>query len=197
MTPNTQHWIDLYGAVLEALIKNLENPKDWFARLGLVPGQEGVMALPKKADPAAVQELRDSWARVRRDIKMFGLEASDKLGFEPGYLKPGLRDTLSGQDKVRLDAELAKWARAPWLDARHELELVPVRFKGRDATTALGFFTHYINQAEKGINPAEDTKKVLLAQGINADNFHEHADRLMIKNPWAPDSPGPSSILRN
>jgi len=47
----TSNWLDLYTAFLDLLNRNLSDPAEWFKSLGIVPGQEGVMALPNKADP--------------------------------------------------------------------------------------------------------------------------------------------------
>jgi hypothetical protein len=74
------------------------------------------------------------------------------------------------------------------------MEIHPVRFKGRDALTALGFLTFWIRQCNK-VDPISETKRMLEAQGITPDNFSDHADRLMIRNPWAPDSPEPPLLF--
>jgi hypothetical protein len=37
---------------------------------------------------------------------------------------------------------------------------------------------------EKAPDPVEYTKQMLADQGITAENFHLHADKLAIQNPW-------------
>lgn len=182
-SPNTRQWIDLYTAFLDQLNKNLEDPEAWFQRLGITPGAEGVMQLPRKADPAAIADQQASWGRVRRDIRVFGLELGESLELAPTILDPGSVPT-HGQALVRHQKMVKEWNKDPWLEIGHRLEVVPVRFKGRDALTALGFIKFWIEQCNK-IDPVVQTKKMLAAQGITQENFHVHADKLMIENPWA------------
>lgn len=181
----TEDWLDLYTAFLDSLNRNLENPKAWFERLGIKPGEEGVMQLPRAADQGKIEEQQQSWARVRRDVRVFGLELSEELMLEPAILDPTTKPT-SGQALVRYQKQMATWEKDPWLHVSHRFEITPIRFKGRDALTALGFIMFWITQCNK-VDPVEQTKKTLLAQGINEENFHLHADRLMIRNPWASD----------
>lgn len=192
MKKNTEGWLDLYTAFLDTLNRNLENPREWFERLGIKPGDEGVMQLPKASSPEKVEEQQASWARVKRDIRAFGLELGENLEMAPEILNPEAKPT-HGQALARYNKALAQWEKDPWVDVAHRFELTPVRFKGRDALTALGFFTFWITQCNK-VDPVEETKKVLAQQGINAENFHLHADRLMIRNPWTSD--GPKSPLQ-
>lgn len=181
--PKTEHWIDLYTMVLDQLAENLRDPKDWFERLGIKPGEEGAIALPKKLDEAAYLEQQNAWASVKRDLRIFGLELGESLMLAPEILNPQAKPT-HGQALVRWEYAMKKWEKEPWLEISHELEVVPVRFRGRDALLALGFISFWIQQCNK-VDPIEETKKMLNRQGITAENFAEHADRLMIKNPWA------------
>lgn len=181
----TEDWLDLYTAFLDSLNRNLEKPREWFERLGITPGAEGVMDLPRAATQEKIDEQQNSWARVKRDIRVFGLELSEELELEPAILDPTTKPT-SGQELVRYQKQMMAWEKDPWLHVAHRFEITPVRFKGRDALTALGFFMFWITQCNK-VDPVEQTRKMLIAQGITPENFHLHADRLMIRNPWAPD----------
>jgi hypothetical protein len=180
---DTRNWVDLYTAFLDQLNKNLSDPKAWFERLGLTPGEGSTMALPRTADPMAIMDQQASWARVRKDIRVFGLELGEDLELAPTILDPSQTPT-HGQALVRHEKAVKEWNKDPWLEIGHRLEPMPVRFKGRDALTALGFIKFWIDQCNK-VNPVEQTKKMLEAQGITQENFHLHADKLMIQNPWA------------
>jgi hypothetical protein len=72
----------------------------------------------------------------------------------------------------------------------------PLRFEGRDAITAVGFFNMYAQQCDT-MDPRTRIKESLEAQGITKDNFHEHIGAAGIRNPWEGESPaspkGPSS----
>lgn len=47
-------------------------------------------------------------------------------------------------------------------------------------------FLLFIAENSQKLDPVAHTKQVLEAQGITEKNFHQHADRLAITNPWAP-----------
>ncbi len=183
MKLNTEHWVDLYTLFLEQLAENLRDPKEWFERLGITPETQGAIPIPQKLQEDKYIEQQNAWANVRRDMRVFGLELGEELMLAPEILNPEAKPT-HGQPLVRWQYAMKKWEKDPWLEISHKLEVVPVRFKGREALLALGFITFWIQQCNK-IDPVEQTKTMLSKQGITAENFHLHADRLLIKNPWA------------
>lgn len=179
----TADWIDLYTMQLEQLADNLRDPVAWYERLGITPDTPGYRPPPPKMSEEAYIEQQNAWASVKRDLRVFGLELGEELMLAPEIMNPELKPT-HGQALTRWQYAMKAWEKDPWLEISHKLEVVPVRFRGREALIALGFITFWIQQCNK-VDPVEETKKMLLKQGINADNFAAHADRLLIKNPWA------------
>jgi hypothetical protein len=184
---NTEYWLDYYTAHLDQIYSNVSAPKEWFSRLG-IDKEKNVIATPQKASPEAIQESKDAWAAVKRDLRIFGLTLSESLVFAPPagvWAADPKKLPVKPQKKARAKREMMEWVKDPWFTAKHELELMPVRFTGRKAFTAASFFAWWINQTDGRVDPREQTRRILLEQGINAENFHLHADKLAIKNPWA------------
>ncbi len=92
---------------------------------------------------------------------------------------------LKGARLIAFNDQMAMWKQKPWLEVSHEMERLPVRFEGRDALTAFGFINFFIQQCEN-LDPGKKVRDALLAQGITAENFHQHAENLMIRNPFTP-----------
>lgn len=184
---NTGYWLDYYTAFLEQIYSRVSDPKAWYDKLGL-SDDKNAMPAPQKASLESINESKEAWAAVRRDLRVFGLSLSEHLEFEPEsamYAADPARLPSTPAENARAKRELLEWSKNPWFSAKHEFELVPLRFEGRKAMTAVNFFMWWINQTNGRVDPREETKKILLQQGINAENFHLHADKLLIKNPWA------------
>lgn len=61
--------------------------------------------------------------------------------------------------------------------------LVHAEWTGAEARVAMLFFS-FVRQ-HQAADPMEYTRRMLAEQGITKDNFHLHADKLAISNPWA------------
>jgi len=184
---NTEYWLDYYTAQLDQIHTNLSKPAEWFDRLGIT-NEENVVATPQAASIESIHEAQHAWNTVRRDIRAFGLSLSEHLEFEPPaavWAADPKKLPVAPQANARAKREIIDWLKNPWFTAKHEMELMPVRFEGRKALTAAGFFAWWINQTDGRLDPREGTKRILLEQGINAENFHLYAEKLAIKNPWA------------
>ena len=187
VTPNTEYWLDLYTALLAQLHHNTNKPQEWFDRLGIT-NEAGVVATPRSASMESIHESEQAWQRVRRSIKVFGLELNDHLDVKPQgayYAANPTEIPRVGQARANALKELQAWSADPWIELRHDFELIPLRFKGRDAMSAASFFAYWHDRSQSNDDPREATKKILLEQGINAENFHLHSEQFMIKNPWA------------
>jgi len=187
MIHNTEYWLDYYTAYLDQMYSNMSKPEVWFDRLGIT-NEKNVVATPKAASLESIHESKESWQSVRRDLRAFGLTLSEYLTFEPDeslFVADPARLPRDPQENARAKRAMMAWVKKPWLTAKHEFELMPIRFDGRKALTAVSFFVWWINQTNGRLDPREETKRILLAQGINAENFHLHSEKLAIKNPWA------------
>lgn len=183
---NTEYWLDYYTAYLNQMYSNVSKPDAWFDRLGIT-NESNVVATPKAASLEAIHESNEAWQSVRRDLRAFGLSLSEYLEFQPPagmWAADPKKMPTAPQANARAKREIMEWVKDPWFNVKHELELMPVRFTARKALTAVCFFAWWINQTDGRADPREETKRLLLAQDINAENFHLYSDKLMIKNPW-------------
>ena len=166
----TQHWLDLYSMILDRLAEGLADPAAMMKKFNIT--DPGVAANPiRKMDIEKYRESAEAWKRVKASIAAFGLSLDDDLTLAP----------LPHEMNTKL------WREAPWVEVYHPNETKPLRFTGRDAMTAIGFFAFFIN-AVQNRDPRQEIRRSLEKQGITKDNFHEHVGLLGIANPWDDDS---------
>lgn len=169
----TSHWLDMYSMLLDRLAEFLADPQKAAARMGItkeeLEKQKQTAQLPGKMDLDAYHELMSSWKNVRAEIQLFGLTLGDDL-----MLSPDMRMWGS-----------TMWQKNPWLEVSRGNEN-PMKFFGRDAQTAIGFFNFYINQVET-TDPGACVKRALEAQGITKENFINNPNLFgsSIRDPWA------------
>jgi len=170
---DTKHWIDLYGMILDKLAEHLADPVKAQEHFHIKPNEEGSIQLGP-LNMEKYKELRDSWTRVSRDLRIFGL--SDDLMLDP------MPEVMAKP----------KWLKAPYLNVSRPQEYAPIKFIGRDALTAFNFINFYIQHCES-LNPKLHVRRTLEAQGITKENFSAHQHLLGISNPWEDDIPSPFS----
>lgn len=183
---NTEYWLDYYTAYIEQLYSSTSDPNAWFERLGIA-NEKNVVATPQAASMESIRESREAWKSVKRDLRAFGLTLSGMMEYEPleaVYCADPSTLPIEQQENARAKRGIMEWVKKPWFTAKHQLELIPVRFEGRKAITAVCFFAWWLNQIKGRVDPRQATRDMLSRQGITAENFDQHADRLMIKNPW-------------
>jgi hypothetical protein len=169
----TRYWIDMYAMVLDRLMEFLADPQKAAARMGItkeeLEKQKQTAQLPGKMDMDAAKELMASWKNVRNDILLFGLTLGDDL-----MIAPDMSMWQSGT-----------WQKNPWLEVSRENDN-PLKFFGRDAMTAIGFFNFFIQQMDT-VDPCAYIKKSLEAQGITKENFINNPALFgsSIRDPWA------------
>lgn len=182
-TRSTRDWLDLYDMVLDRGFEFAKDPTKGALARGItqkeLDAQKDTAQLPGKMQMEAYHALIASWKQVRASILIFGLELGEDLELSP----PEILETGS--------PAFALWMRKPWVEISRGVEK-PLRFEGRDAITAVGFFNMYIQQCQT-LDPTAPIKKALEAQGINKDNFHEHVGAAGIRNPWENDPPSPET----
>lgn len=176
-TKSTRDWLDLYDMMLDRAVEVAKDPYAASLKRGVskeeLDKQQAIAPLPGGMDMKRYHELMSSWRRVRSLIQVFGLELGDDLEIAP----PSCLNVGTKPFNV--------WFKRPWLEVSRGLGN-PLRFEGRDAITAHGFFAIYINQMET-LDPSKKIKESLAAQGITKENFHERLAGTAITNPWAED----------
>ncbi len=180
MDPNkTSDWIDLYSLVLDSLANFLADPKKNAMRMGITEAelkqQQETMRLPNKMDIDKYRESCESWRSVSKQLKSFGVRLDEELQLAP-----------------TMDEMKGSWLSNPYLHVFHIGETKPLTFYGREAMTAIGFFSFFANQCDK-LDPTKKIRAALEAQGITKDNFHEKMALTGIANPWEADKPLPAS----
>lgn len=187
MNKSTRDWIDLYDMMLDRAYEFAKDPTKGALARGIttkeLESQKETAVLPGKMSMESYHASKESWKRVRTTMQIFGVELGEDLMLAP----PEILEVGS--------AAFARWSRKPWVEITRGLEK-PLRFEGRDAITAVGFFNMYAQQCDT-MDPSIRIREQLEAQGINKDNFHEHVGAAGIRNPWESESPeslkGPSS----
>ena len=166
---NTRAWVDLYSLVLDRLAEFLADPVKRALKMGITVEElrQQEQGLPKQMILEKYKEQQDSWKNVSREILAFDLKLGDDL-----LLAPEMKDMATKQ-----------WKAAPWLFVFRETDKTPLKFYGRDAFTAMGFFNFFINQCEQ-VDPRLRIRQELEAQGINAENFRERMFGTSVVNPW-------------
>jgi hypothetical protein len=169
----TEDWIDLYSLVLDRLAEFLADPQKRAAKLGITQAELAAQKerLPNKMDMEKYRELCSSWKNVARDLRTFGLALGDDLQLAP----------------LMQDMAKPEWQQQPWLEVFRGNDK-PLRFYGRDALTALGFFNFFIQQCDQ-VDPTDRIKTMLTAQGITKDNFREKMFGTAVRNPWETEAP--------
>lgn len=193
-------WIDFYTVTLEANSQALSDPKrrasledalkrakaaqkmlpaamtiaDEIAQkeaANHVANQQAVLDAMGKFDIEAYRNISAQWRRIADDLRATGWDMQEDVDFDR-MPNGDLKATQKGTDGIQ-----AHWTQS-------------------EAQIVLAFFNFVDQQQVTVPDPIEYTKKCLLAQGINAENFHLYADKTAIKNPWAPAGiilPGPGS----
>lgn len=171
----TNDWIDFYSLTIDRLAEFLVDPQKAAKRLGIteaeLEAQKNHARLPGKLNLERYRELHASWKNVARDLRLYGVQLGDDIQLAP------------------LMPEMAKpeWASAPWLEVFRGTDK-PLKFFGRDALTAIGFFNFFIQHCDQ-VDPTTRIKESLLSQGITSENFRERMFGTSVRNPWENNQP--------
>jgi hypothetical protein len=190
--PTTRLWVDAYTMQLEAIAEIMANPQTRKSVEDAVKKAEADLAA--NTDPTKDEQLMSLVANQKQilfEMGTFNLEA--------------YRDLMSRWRSVRDQILMAGW------DLNVDLDFDPVEalgivnvsqgggkpkpFMAAEAQVMLAFI-QFVSNKQDSISPQEHAKQMLLKQGINADNFHEHQDRLGISNPWGDSTPKPKNIIQ-
>ncbi len=182
MNKTTAHWLDVYEMALDRGIEVAKDPKKAMLARGVsekeIAEQEARAPLPGKMDMEEHRRLMSSWKRVRVSIQIFGLELGEDLEITPQCVFfPNSRPFYV-------------WSQNAWLKV-HRAKGDHIEFKGRDAKTALNFFSFYGVKSEN-VDPTKEIKAKLLEQGITKENFAERMAGTSIRNPWDEDTLTPA-----
>ncbi len=173
VTRTTRQWIDMYSLILDRLAEGLADPKKLYAHLGI--SEEAGANIPHAMSVKKYKESRDSWNKVKDVMLLFGLEIGEDLLLAP-------ETVLS--DKA--------WNDNPWLEVSRPGDVTPLKFFGREAQTALGFISFFINTCDQ-VDPNKRVKRHLEAQGITKENFFQEVGLMGISDPWANERGTPAA----
>lgn len=177
-------WADAFTIQQEAMAEAKNNPQLRASVADAITHAES--ALRDATTDEARAEARDLLANQRR--------IQQQLAFDPEAFRNAMQLWKSVRaDLLHLDWDLAKAV---------EVEALPGgRFKlwqqGSDLhvewdqahfNVAAMFFKFVSDTQGAAPNPIEYTKRMLAEQGITEANFHEHADKFAIQNPWKTDT---------
>jgi hypothetical protein len=186
--PTTRLWVDAYTMQLEAMAEAIASPK---VRKSAEDALKRIQAdLAIETDPNKAADLRaalQNQQKILLDIGTFDLD--------------GYRSTMAAWRRVRDQIISAGW------DLTLEIHFEPDNaagivyaypeggkkqpFMAGEAQAALCFI-QFVAANQERFDPLSYTKQMLTRQGITADNFDDHRDRLCVDNPWAP-SPTPAA----
>lgn len=180
----TLAWADAFTVQQEAVAEAKNSPQLRASIADAITKAEGALR-----DAATDQEREDARGALANQRRI-----QQQMTFDPEAFREGMqRWRFIRADLTHLDWDLTKPI---------EVEALPGgKFKlwqaGSDLHAEWGeahfavasmFFKFVSDTQAAAPDPVEYTKRMLSEQGITADNFHEHADKLAISNPWKSDT---------
>lgn len=188
----TRLWVDAYTMHLEGTAEAIASPQVRKSAVDALRQAKAALAVEvneEKADQLravignqeqvlmeigtfnleAYRDLMARWRSVREQILRLGWDLTQDLDFTPNQ-KTGFVDISQGRG-----------LRQPFMPGEAQIALA---------------FIQFVNANQDKFDPLSYTKKVLTRQGITAENFDEHSDRLAITNPWAPLKPASPKIIQ-
>lgn len=173
-------WMDAYSATLEAIAE-------------------------AKNNPTLLKVLKESAKSLRSDVKELPTENNRSLLHNQEMINQAMSFSLEVHKaklqlwkEVKKDIAAASWNLADDVHYAEETKGGYLRFWQGDgdrrdlgfvidrqkSLIVIQFLKFVVAQSSQETNPIEHTKKMLLAQGINAENFHKHAAAIAFPNPW-------------
>lgn len=149
----------LANAKAELAIATVEERKEELTKT--VANQQQIADMMDRFDIEAHRSLTATWRMVKQDFLTSGWDLREDLDCE--QLANG---------NVR-----ARQGKGPY-----------VVWGPASAQIAIAFMTFVMKAQHENPDPVAYTKRMLLAQGINEQNFEQYQDRLSIPNPWKPSS---------
>lgn len=178
-------WVDAYTMQLEGTAEAIASPHVRRSAAEALAQAKAALAIEVDADKQ--EQLRaviGNQEQVLMEIGTFNVEAyRDLMARWRSVREQILRQ---GWDLTQ-DVDFAVNDKTGFVDVSQGRGLKQP-FMHAEAQVALSFI-QFVNANQDKFDPLTYTKKILLRQGINADNFDEHADRLAITNPWRPPAP--------
>lgn len=174
-------WVDAYTVTLEANAEANSDPRvkqriegalrEIKANLAAATNDEERKALGEAVhnqqaildqlghfDLEAFNDIRARWRQISSDLLRSGWDLRDKIDFRR---KP--------------DGDL---------HAKQGKTDIGITWSPATAAVAVTFFA-FVNRSQNSIpDPRAYARQLLERQGITAENFDQHADRLAIQNPW-------------
>lgn len=172
-------WLDAYSATMECIADAKNNPE--------------LQKVLKEQVKQLKSDVNDLNTQNNRSLLANQQIINQAMGFsnEVHKLK------LALWKEVRKDITAASWNLAEDVHYAEETKGGYLRFwQGDGDRRDLGFvidrqksvvaiqFLKFVVAQSRDTDPIAYTKKMLLAQGINAQNFHLHADAIAFPNPW-------------
>lgn len=194
--PTTRLWVDAYTMQLEAMAEAIASPK---VRKSAEDALKRIQAdLAIETDPNKAADLRaalQNQQKILLDIGTFDLE--------------GYRSTMAAWRRARDQILSAGWdltqeihfevSYASATRERSSVQIINIFPEGGKKQPfmagegqAVLCFIQFVAANQERFDPLSYTKQMLTRQGITADNFDDHRDRLCVDNPWAP-SPTPAA----
>lgn len=172
-------WLDAYSATLECIADAKNN-------------QSLIKTLKEQ-----VKQLKSDVAELNTENNRSLLRNQEIINQAMGFSNEVHKVKLTLWKEVKKDITAASWNLADDVHYAEEVKGGYLRFwQGDGNRRDLGFvvdrqkallaiqFLKFVVAQSQDTNPIEYTKKMLLAQGVNAENFHEYADQIAFPNPW-------------
>lgn len=157
---NADWWLDAFYIGMQAACEKNADKDFWRKRVGCdAPG----------FDLEVYRDWEHAWKEVRAQFKLFGLEDFDDAEIEGVNIDPKTLTLSVAAGKVCFYRPGDK---------------IPMTLKGVPARIAVNFLNFFTAGMRADQDPRAFVRQALSSQGVTAENFHQHADKLMITNPW-------------
>jgi hypothetical protein len=192
VSPTTLLWADAYTMQLEATAEAIACPEIRKHAQAALRQAESDLAV--ETDEAKAENLHAAVANQQQVLKEIG-------SFDVDAYREIMARWRSARGQI---------LRAGW-DLTQDIDFIdnPKRgvvivsqgkgakqfFSAGEAQIVLAFL-QFVNANQDKFDPLSHVKRILARQGITADNFEIHRDRLCIDNPWAPSPTPPTSIIQ-
>jgi hypothetical protein len=199
-----QRWVDAYTVHMEARAEAMADPsikqritaavqelkkdranatsdKEREEFDAAIVNQQHVLDQLGQFDIEAYRDISARWKQIRGDLLSSGWDMRQNVDFfrmSNGNLHVSQKTALQ-KKHIQIRAKLVGEA------GLTEKDLGPgIIWHPATAAVAITFFKFVHDSQTSVTDPREYTRRTLEQQGITAENFDQHADKLAIQNPW-------------
>jgi hypothetical protein len=176
----TRDWLDAFAVTLECNVASAMNPE---LLQQVIDAEKHIradlVAATSDAERDQLSAALGNQRHILHTMKAFNLESHNAMmvtfrAIREDFLKAAFDLRRNVDFEGRPNGELwARQGKGPWM-----------KWSQDQGHVVLAFMRWVYDKQTEVRDPGAYTRKMLEQQGITRENFHEHADKLAIRNPW-------------